>query len=213
MIRYLTGLFLAGMLVLGPAAAEAQVRPGGPPRQAPQRQELERRLMQGLSRLMQEQLGLSQEELNALQRTMQSFRENRMALAMEQASLRHRLRDPALAEMSQEEAREILAGMVRVQEEELALYRKEQGALLEVLSPQELVQFYRIRDEWGQEIQRMRQRRGPGGGGMPGGPPGVSFPDAGGSVWPGALGSAWPLGGSGITPWPERGMGEEYSLP
>jgi regulator of replication initiation timing len=125
--------------------------------------------MQGLARIIQEQLALSPEEMGALQETMQSFREDRQTLAMEQASLRHRLRDPALGQITDDEAREILSGLVKAQEEELALYKKEQEALLKVLSPGQLVQFYRIRDEWGQRIQQMRQRRGPGG------PPGGEF--------------------------------------
>lgn len=94
---------------------------------------------------------------------------------MEQASLRHRLRDPALEEVAPGEAMEILNGLVRAQEDELALYKKEQTELLTVLSPAQLVQFYRIRDEWGQRIQQMRQRR------RPGGPPGGLSPNPGGS--------------------------------
>lgn len=192
MIRYLTGAFLALILALAPGMSDAQIRPGGPPGQRPQRQELERRVMEGLFRMVQEELDLSQEEMASLQKTMQSFREGRRALAMDQASLRHRLRRSALGEISEGEAREILAGMVRVQEAELDLYRKEQEELLNVLSPRQLVGFYRIRDEWGQRIQQLRQRRGPGG---PGAGPGGSLPSRGGPVWPSGGSGGFPARG------------------
>ncbi len=194
MIRNATGIILAGILFLAPMGVNAQIRPGGPPPggQQSQRQQLERRFMQGLARMIQEQLALSSEEMAALQETMQSFREDRQTLAMEQAALRHQLRNPALRQITDDEAREILSGLVRAQEEELALYKKEQEALLNVLSPGQLVQFYRIRDEWGQRIQQMRQRRGPGG------PPGGGFPETvgSGSVPEGSYG--FPAPG---TPW------------
>lgn len=201
MIRDLTGLFLAVILVMAPGAVDAQIRPGGPPGQRAQRQELEQRVMEGLFRRVQEHLGLSREEMTTLQITMQSFREDRRALAMNQASLRHSLRNPAMEEISEEEAREILAEMVRVQEAELALYRKEQEELLNVLTPRQLVQFYRVRDEWGQRIQQLRQRRGPGGAG--GGPP--RFP-------PGPGGSVWPSGGSDSFETPEAWTQEAWMM-
>ena len=64
--------------------------------------------------------------------------------------------------------------MIRVQEAEFDLYRREQAELLTVLTPNQLVRFYKIRDDWGQRIQDLRRPRGPGGpGGRVGGPPGT----------------------------------------
>jgi len=184
MKRLSRGILIAGLLLFSPMAGQAQVRPGRPGGPPPGRQELEHRVMEGLSRIVKQRLGLSDGELAALQETMQSFREDRRALAMDQGSLRHQLRNSVMDGMSEEEARDILKEMVRLQEAELDLYRREQEELLKVLSPVQLVQFYRIRDEWGQRIQQMRQGRGPGGrGGAPGG------------VDPGAAGSPWTLGG------------------
>jgi hypothetical protein len=97
---------------------------------------------------------------------MRSFREDRQGLNQAQATLRYSLRDPSLEQMDEAQARELLGEMIRVQEAELELYRREQQSLLTVLSPNQLVRFYRIRDEWGQRLQRLRQ------GGGPGGPPG-----------------------------------------
>ena len=162
-------LFLIAIMVLDPLGLVAQVRPHSPPRQ---RQELMSRVQQGFGRMIQTQMGLDQDELMGLQEVMQSFREDRQALNQDQASLRYGLRDPALPEMAHEDAMAILDEMVRLQEVELELYRKEMVELLKVLSPVQVVQFYRIRDEWGQRIQRLRQGGGPGGLGGPGGPGG-----------------------------------------
>jgi len=153
----------ATLLCLGTLPLEAQ---GPPPGGGRQRQQLERRVEQGFARIVQDRLGLSQEELASLQRVMQSFREDRQAVNQAQASLRYRLQDPSLPEISEEDAREILAEMIRVQEAELDLYRREQQELLSVLSPGQLVLFYRIREEWGRRIQELR---GPGGPRGPGG--------------------------------------------
>ena len=159
-------LFLTALMVLDPIGLVAQVRPRGQPRQ---RQELMSRVQQGFGRMVQSQMGLTQDELMNLQEVMQSFREDRQALNQDQASLRYGLRDPALPEMAHEDAMAILDEMVRLQEVELELYRREMVELLKVLSPVQVVQFYRIRDEWGQRIQRLRQGGRPGGPGGPGG--------------------------------------------
>ena len=170
-----TVAFLALLMGLGFTPLQSQVRPPGQQRQ---RQQMERRADQGLARLVQNQLGLTQEQMPPLQEVMQSFREDRRAIGQAQAALRYRLRNPALGELSDDGAREILAEMVRVQEAELDLYRREQERLLTVLSPNQLVRFYRVREEWGQRIQEMRQPgngrgQGPRGVGM--GP--TLFPD------------------------------------
>jgi hypothetical protein len=157
------------LLALGAVPLGAQVRPPGEPLR--QRQQLERRVEQGFARMVQGRLDLTAEELLSLQRVMQSFRTDRQALNQAQASLRHRLRDPALAALTDEASMEILEEMIHLQEAELDLYRREQAQLLTVLTPKQLVLFYRIRDEWGQRIQQLRQRggpRGPGGAGPPG---------------------------------------------
>lgn len=166
MKSFVITILLAAMLALEPSATSAQVRPGGPPGQ---RQQLEVRLQKGFGGMVRDQLDLEAEELASLQAVMQSFREDRQTLNQDQASLRYRLRDPALQELAEEDARAVLAEMVRVQEVELELYRREQAELLTVLNPRQLVQFYRIREDWGQRIQQLRRGGGPGGPGGPGG--------------------------------------------
>lgn len=172
MKRHVALVILGLAMAFEPAPTLAQVRPP-----AGQRQQLERRLQQGFGRLVQTELGLDADQLVPLQGIMQSFRDDRQAINQAQMALRYRLRDPNLAEVSDDSAREILEEMIRVQEAELDLYRREQAELLTVLTPNQLVRFYRVREDWGQRIQEMRRPRGPGGpGGRPAGPPGGGGP-------------------------------------
>jgi hypothetical protein len=173
MIRKVAVLILALGTVLVPGGSEAQV---GPPGGGRQRQQLERRLEMGFARIVQNRLGLTPEKLGEVQSVMQSFRADRQEINQAQASLRYRLRDPGLEQISDEDARDLLAEMIRVQEAELDLYRREQQELLTVLTPNQVLRFYGLREEWGRRIQELRQPggpRGPGGGAGPvGGPPG-----------------------------------------
>ncbi len=182
MMRFIMVFFLAAVMVLEPVATRAQVRQPGAQRQ---RQELERRVQQGFHRLVQTQLGLAKEDLAALQGVMQVFRGDRQAVNQAQGALRYRLRDPGLGEISDEGAMEILGEMIRLQEAELDLYMREQTELLTVLSPKQLVRFYRVRDDWGRQIQQVRQRRGPGGPGGVGGRTGGVSGRTGGVGTPG----------------------------
>lgn len=166
-------ILLALLLLMAPLALEAQVRP--PPGGQRNRQQLLRRVEQGFARLVETRLDLSGDQMTSLQNVMESFREDRREISQAQASLRHRLRDPALPNLEEEAARDLLREMIQVREAEVDLYRREQAALLQVLSPTQLVGFYRLRDEWAQRVQQLRgqQGRGPGGSGPPGVPPGT----------------------------------------
>ncbi len=171
MRRQLGILFVAGVLAFGVLPAGAQVGPPGAGQRRGQeagRQELERRLQARFGQMIRNQLGLSEEQMRGLQVVMQSFQEERQSLSQVQASLRYRLRDPGLPEFSDVEARGVLQEMIRLQEEELALYKREQERLLTVLNPKQLLLFYRYREDLGRRIQELRQGRGggmgPGGG-------------------------------------------------
>jgi len=173
-------LAFLGLLTLAPLAGSAQVTP--PPGGQRQRMELERRLRLGFQRTVQNQLNLGEDQLSRLQEIMQSFQGERSELNRAQASLRYRLRDPALPDMSDDDARAILQEMIDVQARELDLYRREQEALLSLLTPVQLVRFYRLRDDLGQRVEELRRGRGmgPGGGGGNGGIRGPGLPGPGG---------------------------------
>jgi Spy/CpxP family protein refolding chaperone len=89
---------------------------------------------------------------------------------------------------SDDEARTLLDQMQKLQFDEAKLFQSEQEALLQVLTPSQLVRFHALREQMGRRIQQLRGgpgmsgRRGPGGG--PGGPPG-SAPDLFDPYFPG----------------------------
>ncbi|MCJ7627358.1 MAG: hypothetical protein MUO50_03110 [Longimicrobiales bacterium] len=176
MSKALSVLALAGGLALAPLLASAQVTP--PPGGQRQRMEMEQRLHLGFQRSIQNQLNLDAETVKGVQAIMQSFQEERQALNRGQASLRYRLRDPALPDMKEDEARALIQEMVDLQQRELDLYKREQAELLKVLSPVQVIRFYRMRDDLGQRVQELRQGRGQGGG--PGGGVGGMNPPMGG---------------------------------
>ena len=181
--KELSVVALALLLTLAPAVAAAQVTP--PPGGQRQRMELERRLHQGFQRSIQNQLGLDQAKMQGLQGVMQSFQEERQTLNRAQASLRYRLRDPAFQDLSEDEAAAFLQEMLDLQKKELDLYQKEQEELLKLMTPMEVLSFYRIRESLGQRVQQLRQGRGQGGN--------VGRPGGGGPVGVGTL-----PGGQGI---------------
>ena len=181
MLRVVGSMVLAGVLVFAPLAASAQVTP--PPGTQRQRLELERRLRMGFQRSIQNQLNFSAEKMAGVQAVMESFQTDRQGLNRAQASLRYRLRDPALQDIGDDEARALLEEMVAAQEQELELYKREQEELLKLMSASELVRFYRLRDDLGQRMQRLRQGRGQGGGrGGVGGGVGIGAQDVRGGA-------------------------------
>lgn len=190
MTRALGVLALAGALAVIPILAPAQVVP--PPGGQRQRMELEQRLHAGFGRMVQARLGLSAEKVAALQAVMTTFQQDRMELNQARATVRFRLREQALQSMPEAEARALLQEMVRLQEREVDLYRREQERLLGVLTPVQLVRFYGLREDLGQQVQEIRQGRGPGRG--PGGGPG------GMGLGPGGSGPAAGPGGLGAGP-------------
>lgn len=184
MTRALAVLVLAGSFTLIPALAPAQATP--PPGGQRHRMDLEQRLHAGFGQMVRTRLELGPEESAALQRVMMSFQEDRMKLNRARAVLRFQLREPALQSMPEAEARTLLQEMIRLQEEEVGLYRREQQQLLQVLTPVQLIRFYGLRENLGQQVQELRQGRGPGrgpGGGGPGGMSGGPGGISGGPDW------------------------------
>jgi hypothetical protein len=190
MKRLVLALALAGALGAGEAPAWAQVVPppgaglrrGQQQQQMERMQELEARLWVRFGETVRTRLGMDAERFRALQGTFQAFQTERQALNRAQASLRYRLRDPALPDLPDAEARRFLQEMLSLQEQELELYRREQQKLLEVLSPAQVVLFYRLREDIGQRILELRQGRGMGPGGGVGLGPGegaATMPPAG----------------------------------
>ena len=164
---------VAGLMALA-VPASSQVRPRPTPEA---RERLERQVRERFQQLIQTELGIDEAVSVSLREAMESFNEERRALAMRQAELRRRLRSSGSL-LDADEAREVLDEVVAVQQVEVDLLAREQGALLEILSPPQLVRFYTLREQFSERVRRLRGEPGTprrGGGGPGGGPGGVGL--------------------------------------
>lgn len=167
----LVGL-LGAVLALGPLPTAGQQPQSGRAR-APlteqQRQELERRVRQQFDRRMREELGLSQDESTRFQGLVRDFRDRRLELGLARRQLQVRMRrEGRRSDLSDSDARQLLAESLALADQEAALLREEQEALLTILSPAQLVRLYEWRESLTQRLRRLRgvdpgQSRSPGG--------------------------------------------------
>lgn len=176
-------LLLIGTLMASgflPAALEAQA--GGPGRRGDgNRAQLEERVRAQMGRVMREGLGLDEEQATRLSAVVQDFDGQRRELfALEQAT-RRRV-EALLLEggNDQDEARELIGRMGELREQEAEVFRSEQAALLEVLTPVQVLRLQELRQDLGQRIRALGGRNGapgggpgPGRGGRSGGTPGL----------------------------------------
>ena len=171
--RARTGL-VAMLLLVGVDGVAAQ-RPGGrrpPPGARGQRVRMEQMIQARFDGLVRDQLELSGEQGRQLSDIVEDFRQRRQELAVRERQvqstvLRLGTRAAEDRDLSDEEASDALEEMVGLREEEARLFREEQEALVDVLTPQQLLRFVVMRRQLAERIQRIRS-----GGGPPGGPPG-----------------------------------------
>ena len=182
---------LAASLAVGAASAQQRGMGPGPEN----RQQLERRVRARFAEMMQQRLGLSAEQSKRLNDTVESFMERRQRLVADEQALRRRMQAIALEqEPTDAEARTLLARMQELRDQEARLFQDEQQALMQVLTPVQLVRFHAMREQLGQRIQQLRG--GGGQGPMPGGPPGGRGGPPPGGARPD------PTWGSPVDPWP-----------
>lgn len=163
------------LLALGAGGLEAQQRRGMGQGSPQDRAQLEQRVRARFAEMIKERLGLDDAEGRRLGEVMEGFHRDRQSLFQEEQALRRRsqelLRDGGA---SDEEAGEVLSRMQALREEEVRLFQAEQAALLEILTPVQLVRLHAMREQLSQRVQQLRvgppgaARRPPGGGG-PGG--------------------------------------------
>ncbi len=149
----LTWIGLLAALAVLPAQGLAQQRPGP----QPGRMEMEQRIRQRFGELVRRELGLTAEQLEDVRGLEESFQEQRRALVRRETRLRRRLRPRAGSTTTEEEARRLLTEMAAVRAEEARLFRAEMDALLRSLSPEQVLRFYRLRDDLMQRVRRLRQ--------------------------------------------------------
>ena len=114
--------------------------------------------------MMRQRLGLSAEQSDRLHQTVDSFADRRQRLLADEQALRRRI-DALLLEEdpTDEEASSLLVRMQDLRVEEAALFRAEQEALQQVLTPVQLVRFHAMREQLGQRIMQLRGGQGPPG--------------------------------------------------
>ena len=135
--------------------------------------ELERRVRARMAEMMREQLGLSDEEDARLTEIVQGFEQQRRQLGRQERAVRLRV-ESLMLEGGQDsaEAAELLQRMSALHMQEAELIQAEHQALLEVLTPMQVLRLVHLREQLGQRIQRLRGQPGRGdgrGGGRRGG--------------------------------------------
>lgn len=166
---YLWRFFVVVAVTVATLAAplEGQERRGR--RGAPQdREQIQERIRAEMARMIQERLGLTDDESARLGEVMDRFQEQRRELWRSEQATRRRVEalmleggdDPA-------EARDLLGRLVELRAEESRLFASEQEALLEVLTPTQVLRLHAVREQMGRRIRELRGRRG---GGPPDGP-------------------------------------------
>ena len=188
-MRRCIGALMAVLLltvVEGAAAQRGPAQRGGGAR----RTQMERMIRARFDGMVREQLDLSEEQEQAFRQVTESYRQRRQEFAREERRVRAslmRLGASALEgeELTEEQANEVLNGMMGLRDEESQLFRQELEALGDVLTPQKLLRFVVMREQLSERSRRIRSGQGRGGrpgGGRPGGGPG----------WGGGLGGVPP---------------------
>jgi len=125
------------------------------------RVQLEERVRAQMGRLMRERLGLDEAEAARLSEVVRGFDVRRRELFAQEQAARRRV-EAVLREGSDEEdeARELITRMWELRREEAELFREEQEALLDVLTPMQVLRLQELRQDLGQRIRALGGGRG-----------------------------------------------------
>ena len=170
----LLGVLTATLVLAAPI--ESQRSPQGRRGGVQNREQLEQRIRAQMGRMMRERLALTEEQSEQLSEVVQRFQSERRELFRIEQATRRRVEALMLeGGNDEEEATELLTRMTDLRAQEAELFAAEQVALLEVLSPIQVLQMQSIREQIGQRIRALgggrgdrpggrRRRGGPGGG-------------------------------------------------
>lgn len=151
-------LALMTALVVLPAYAEAQNRGGRPQN----RQEMEQRVRRQMGRMIEERLSLDDAQAEALSNVVRGLEGRRHELRRAEMAVRRRVEAFMLESgVEDAEAQQLLTRMIELRAEEAQLYAEEQEALLEVLSPVQVLQLQSLREDLGQRIRSLMDGNGP----------------------------------------------------
>ena len=157
-----------GLTLAAPLDAQrASGRRSGTPEE---RARMEERFRRQFAKLMEDRLGLSENESAELSVLVREFEGRRRRLARDEQGIRRQVQELlAAGDANNADAQALLTSMIQNRQAESALFAEEQAALLEVLTPVQLLQLQQLRNELGQRIRALRggddSRRRRGGGG------------------------------------------------
>ena len=170
----MTACLLLTALLIGGARGLVAQRPGGGG--GGQRADMERRIQARFDNLVREELDLSDDQIRQLQDVVGDFRLRRLDFFQRERTTRVRVgrfgAGGGRAELTEQEASEILAEMLELSGEEATLFREEQEAFLQILSAPQVVRFIVMRQQFGDRIRTLRGGGGPGRGRQGGRSPG-----------------------------------------
>ena len=183
--RILFGMLVGALLVAAPVVpAEAQRGPEGRRGSNQDRARLEQRIRTQMARMIRERLDLTDEQAEDLAGISRSFDERRRELARSEQATRRRVEALMLeGGEDEEEARELLTRMAGLREQEAELFREEQDALLQILTPVQVLRMQDMREQVGRRIRALRGGRG-NDEGSPRRRGGVGEERSGGGEWP-----------------------------
>jgi Spy/CpxP family protein refolding chaperone len=145
-------------LILVPPGVQAQNRGD----RAQDRQQMEQRFRRQMARMIEERLGLDDGQSQTLSEVIRGFEGRRRELGRAEMAVRRRVEALMLEGGNDEaEAEVLLSRLIELRAEEARLFADEQAALLEVLSPVQVLQLQSLREEMGRRIRALRGRDGP----------------------------------------------------
>lgn len=150
---------------------------------------MQERIRAEMARMIQERLELTDVESATLGEVMERFQEQRRELWRSEQATRRSMEAFLLEGPDDEgQASALLERLVELRAEESRLFQAEQQALLELLTPTQVLRLHALREDMARRIRALRGRRG-------GGPPGGRVDGAAGG-WPGRDWRPGPAAGS-----------------
>ena len=113
------------------------------------------------SRMIREELGLTEAEYEPVSAVMEQYSDERRRLARSERELRRALE--SLLEEGVEDTSDpsaLLQSLVELREREATIFREEQDALLEHLTPVQVLQLHTLRERISRRTRGLRGRRG-----------------------------------------------------
>ena len=149
---------LVATLIVAPMSVEAQDRGD----RRPNREEMEQRVRRQMARTIQARLGLEMDQSVELSAVIRGFEGQRRELVRAEMAVRRRVEALMLeGGVDEAEAQQLLTRMTELRVEEARLFSEEQEALLEVLTPVQVLELQSLREQLGRRIRALRGRDGP----------------------------------------------------